>query len=68
MSKYTVDEILCELDDIEASKELREAVRRKLRAADALQVEAIKVMGDLCLNDDPAFAELGKRIDAYEEA
>lgn len=46
----------------------RDAIIAKLRAADALQAEAIKVMGDLALSDDPAFAELNKRIDAYEEA
>jgi len=71
MSKYSVDELVKEIQKPTwdyVSGELDDVIIAKLRAADALQVEAIRVMGDLCLGDDPEFAELNKRIDEYEEA
>jgi len=75
MSKYNTDELIDALKQMhwqtdryhEWHQVVLEAVYAKLRAADAL-CEAIKVMGDLGLGDDPAFAALDKAIDEYEEA
>jgi len=42
------------------------AIIARLRAGDEVVTEAIKVIGDLGLWDDPQFNELSKLIDKYE--
>jgi hypothetical protein len=73
MAKYTVEELVeemrvCDIFKTNLPSAFLEAIARKLRAGEKLAEAAIKVMGDLGLNDDPAFAGLGKAVDEYEEA
>ena len=42
------------------------AIIARLRAGDEVVTEAIKVIGDLGLWDDPQFNKLSKLIDKYE--
>lgn len=76
MAKYSVEELVVFISatGFLGSKKCKEvtdiynSIIAKLRAGEKLAEAAIKVMGDLGLNDDPAFAGLGKAVDEYEEA
>ena len=68
MSKYSTNRLIDALKrkHMPLMYEEEDAIIARLRAGDEVVTEAIKVIGDLGLWDDPQFNELSKLIDKYE--